>query len=169
LSTYTYATSPIQRLLNTEMVGVVPETRTMTWWPSIQKSMEHPWVGSGPWFDIGEGLTFQFWPHNAYLFYLQTLGLFGFGAFMWIMLRVTKMSMLFRSRVPGRDNLADLMVLAHIWLAVFAVEQLGIDHQRDDIYPYLVWLLFGVITILALLLRRRQEIAKPPTLAPQPH
>lgn len=157
LSTYTYATSPIQRLLNTQMVGVVPETRTMTWWPSIQKSMEHPWFGSGPWFEIGKGLAFQFWPHNAYLFYLQTLGLFGMGVFLWIMFRVTKMSLLFRARMPGRDNLADLMTLAHIWLVVFAIEQLGIDHQRDDIYPYLVWLLFAVITILSLLILRRDE------------
>jgi type IV secretory pathway VirB2 component (pilin) len=160
LSKYTYATSPIQRLLNTQMVGVVPETRTMTWWPSIKKSMEHPWVGSGPWFEIEKGLNFQFWPHNAYLFYLQTLGLFGLGAFTWIMFRVAKMSFLFRDRLPGRDNLADLMILAHIWLVVFAVEQLGIDHQRDDIYPYLVWLLFGVITILALLIRRREGAAE---------
>lgn len=166
LSRYTYATSPIQRMLNTQMVGVVPETRAMTWWPSIKKSMEHPWVGSGPWFDIGKGLDFQFWPHNAYLFYLQTLGLFGLGAFTWIMIRVTKMSLLFRSRLPGRDNLADLMVLAHIWLVVFAVEQLGIDHQRDDIYPYLVWLLFGVITILALLIRRRYEAQEQLTRVP---
>jgi hypothetical protein len=36
---------------------------------------------------------------------------------------------------------------------------LGIDHQRDDVYPYLVWLLFGVITILALLIRRREDAA----------
>ena len=157
LSTYTYATSPIQRLLNTEMVGVVPETRTMTWWPSIKKSMEHPFVGSGPWFEIGKGLSFQFWPHNAYLYYLQTLGLFGLGAFTWIMVRVTRMSLRFRERVPGRDTLADLAILSHIWLVIFAVEQLGIDHQRDDIYPYVVWMLFGVITILARLIHRRQE------------
>jgi hypothetical protein len=90
LSNYTYATSPIERLLHTQMVGMVPETRTMTWWPSIQKSMQHPFVGHGPFFEIGEGLTFQFWPHNAYLYYLQTIGLIGLGAFLWIMTRVWK-------------------------------------------------------------------------------
>ncbi|HKW14009.1 MAG TPA: O-antigen ligase family protein [Candidatus Krumholzibacteria bacterium] len=156
LSTYTYATSPIQRLMNTEMHGVVPETRTMTWLPSLKKCLEHPFVGSGPWFEIGKGLSFQFWPHNAYLFYLQTLGLFGFGAFMWIMWRVTKMSLAFWHRTRMRDDVSDILALAHIWLVVFAVEQLGIDHQREDIYPFLVWFFFAIIVAAAGIIQRRE-------------
>jgi hypothetical protein len=165
LSTYTYATSPVQRLLNTEMHGVVPETRTMTWVPSLKKCLEHPFVGWGPWFEIGEGLAFQFWPHNAYLFYLQTLGLLGFGAFMWIMWRVNKMSLMFRKRTTARDDVTDLLVLSHVWVIVFAVEQLGIDHQREDIYPFLVWFFFGVITAAAGIIQHRasrvDEISMP--------
>lgn len=155
LSTYTYATSPIQRMMNTEMHGVVPETRTMTWLPSLKKSLEHPFVGSGPWFEIGKGLSFQFWPHNAYLFYLQTLGLLGFGAFMWILWRVTKMSLVFWHRMGLHDDVNDLLALCHIWLVVFAVEQLGIDHQREDIYSFLVWFFFGVIVAAAGIIQRR--------------
>jgi len=155
LSTYTYSVSPIQRLLNTQMHGMVPETRTMTWQPSLEKFLESPFIGWGPWFEIGEGLQFQFWPHNAYLFYLQTLGLLGFGAFMWIMWRVLKMSLLFKKRKDERDDVIDLLVLMHVWFVVFAVEQLGIDHQREDIYPFLVWFFFGVITATAGIIRRR--------------
>ena len=155
LSTYTVATSPIQRLMHTEMHGVVPETRTMTWAPSLEKSLEHPFVGSGPWFEIGEGLSFQFWPHNAYLFYLQTLGLLGLGTFMWIMWRVTKMSLMFLARTRERDDVMDLLTLMHVWLVIFAVEQLGIDHQRDDIYPFLVWFFFALTIAAGGIIQRR--------------
>jgi hypothetical protein len=165
LEEYTYATSPIARLLNTELVGGVPETRTMTWRPSLEKSMEHPFFGGGPWFEIGEGIVFQFWPHNAYLFYLQTLGLCGLGAFLWIMARVGRMSLLFRGRGGARDDLRDLMALAHVWFVVFAIEQIRTDHQRDDIYPYLVWLLFAVISVCARLIQER-EGALPAPAAP---
>lgn len=127
----------------------------MTWLPSLKKWLEHPFVGSGPWFEIGKGLSYQFWPHNAYLFYLQTLGLLGFGAFMWIMWRVLKLTMMFRSRTTEHDDVMDLLVLLHVWFFVFAVEQLGIDHQREDIYPFLVWFFFGIIVATAGIIQRR--------------
>jgi O-Antigen ligase len=123
LTNYTYATSPIDRLLHTQMVGMVPETRTMTWWPSIQKSMQHPFVGTGPFFEVGAGLTFQFWPHNAYLYYLQTIGLVGLGAFLWLMTRVGKMSVGYRKYGRRRDQLGDLLALMHVSLVVFAIQQ----------------------------------------------
>jgi hypothetical protein len=157
LVNYTYATSPFERLLNTQMVGVVPETRTMTWWPSIQKSMQHPFVGTGPFFEIGKGLTFQFWPHNAYLYYLQTIGLVGLGAFLWIMTRVGKMSLGFRKYGNERDQLGDLLALMHVSLVVFAIQQLRSDHQNSDIYPYHLWFIFGVITVTDRLVRLRME------------
>jgi hypothetical protein len=168
LTKYTYATSPIDRLLHTQMVGVVPETRTMTWWPSIQKSMEHPFVGSGPYFEVGKGLTFQFWPHNAYLYYLQTIGLVGLGAFMWIMARVGKMSVGFRAYGKKRDTLADLLALLHVSLVVFAIQQLRSDHQNSDYYPYHLWFIFGTITVASRLVRQRLEAAAPPMAVPGP-
>lgn len=162
LDKYTYATSPIDRLMHTEMHGMVPETRAMTWVPSIKKSMQHPFVGHGPYFEIGEGLTFQFWPHNGYLFYLQTLGLFGLGAFLWIMTRVYKLTLLHRGWRRESDPLGDLMALIHVWFVVFAIEQLRTDHQRDDIYPYLVWLLFGIAVAAAGLIRTENARAAHP-------
>jgi hypothetical protein len=147
LTRYTYATSPIDRLLHTQMVGVVPETRTMTWLPSIQKSMQHPFVGHGPYFEVGQGLTFQFWPHNAYLYYLQTIGLIGLGAFLWILTRVWKMSLGYRRYGKHRDDLGDLLALLQVALVVFAVQQLRSDHQNGDIYPYHLWFIFGLITV----------------------
>jgi len=170
LSNYTYATSPIDRLLHTQMVGVVPETRTMTWWPSIQKSMQHPFVGTGPYFEIGKGLTFQYWPHNAYLYYLQTLGLLGLGAFLWIMTRVWKMSIRFRGYGRNRDELADLLALLHVSLVVFAIQQMRSDHQNSDYYPYHLWFIFGAIMVAGRLVQLRLDAprAEVPVVAPAP-
>jgi len=137
----------------------VPETRTMTWWPSILKSMEHPIVGHGPYFEVGAGLTFQFWPHNAYLYYLQTIGLIGLGAFLWIMTRVTKMSLGFRAQGRKRDNLGDLLALLHVSLVTFAIQQMRSDHQNSDYYPYHLWFMFGVITVTYRLVRMRMDQA----------
>ena len=162
LDRYTVATSPLDRLLHTEMVGMVPETRTMTWAPSIEKSMEHPFFGHGPYFDVVQGLAFQYWPHNAYLFYLQTLGLFGLGAFLWIMARIYRMTLAQRVWRNQSHPVGDLMTLAHVWFVVFAILQLRSDHQRDDIYPYMLWLWFGVVVVAARLLREEAEAAVQP-------
>jgi hypothetical protein len=170
LQKYTYAVSPIDRLLHTQMVGVVPETRTMTWWPSILKSLQHPFVGFGPYFDIGKGLTFQYWPHNAYLYYLQTIGLVGLGAFLWIMTRVFKMSIRFRGYGKDRDELADLLAILHVSLVVFAIQQMRSDHQNSDYYPYHLWFIFGTITVAARLVQLRLDAraAETPLRAPEP-
>ena len=170
LSTYTYATSPIDRLLHTQMVGMVPETRTMTWWPSIQKSMQHPFVGHGPFFEVGAGLTFQFWPHNAYLYYLQTIGLLGLGAFMWILTRVWKMSLGFRAQGRKRDDLGDLLALFHVTLVTFSIQQLRSDLQNSDYYPYHLWFFFGVTTVAYRLVRMRADAgaAQVPVVRPVP-
>jgi hypothetical protein len=165
LDRYTVATSPLDRLLHTQMVGMVPETRTMTWAPSLAKSMEHPFFGHGPYFDVVQGLAFQFWPHNAYLFYLQTLGLFGLGAFVWIMARIYRMTLAERVWRYESHPVGDLMALARVWFVVFAVLQLRSDHQRDDIYPYMVWLWFGVVVVAERLLREEAEAAVQPVPA----
>ena len=45
-------------------------------------------------------------------------------------------------------------MLLHVWMVVFAVEQLGIDHQREDIYPFLVWFFFGAPRVYDVLRAR---------------
>jgi hypothetical protein len=142
----------------------------MTWWPSIQKSMQHPFVGFGPYFDIGKGLTFQFWPHNAYLYYLQTIGLVGLAAFLWIMTRIWKMSIKYRQYGQHRDALADLLALLHVALVVFAIQQMRSDHQNSDYYPYHLWFIFGTITVAARLVQLRLDARAAETVvgAPEP-
>jgi hypothetical protein len=44
---------------------------------------------------------------------------------------------------------------------VLAFEQLRTDHQRDDIYPHIVWMCFGVIIAGAAIARRKLADAAP--------
>lgn len=144
LETQTYAMSLWARLSHTEFQGVVPDTRTVAWGPALKRSMEHILIGHGPQYQIFTGLKFHFWPHNAYLFYLFTLGLFGLSAFLWICYELIRMSLIFRRPGIRGTHLGYLLALIHVELVMFLFGQLRTDHQRDDIYPFVMWFLFGL-------------------------
>jgi hypothetical protein len=38
---------------------------------------------------------------------------------------------------------------------VLLLEQMRTDHQRDDIYPYIMWMCFGVIVTGAAIARQK--------------
>lgn len=161
LSERTVAVSVLERFGNTTFEGMVPENRVMTWGPALNEAMEKPFFGHGPFFDTGLGLTKRMWPHNGYLFYFFTLGLFGLLAFLWVLARVWKESRIWRA--PGiRDTrLGTFLAIAQIWFLVLLLEQMRTDHQRDDIYPYIVWMCFGVIVAGAHIARRRLAAEAP--------
>jgi hypothetical protein len=155
LSQHTLAVSIFERFAQTEFQGVVPETRTMTWKPAIDMGLEKPFIGHGPFFDVGIGLTKRFWPHNGYLFYFCTLGLVGLRAFLWVVWKVYRESRTWRHPALRYTSLGDFMALSQIWLFVLLLEQMRTDHQRDFIYPYIVWMCFGVIVAGSMIARRK--------------
>jgi len=155
LSEKTIAVSVIGRFGQTEFEGMVPDTRTMTWKPALADALEKPFFGHGPFYDTGIGLTKRYWPHNGYLFFFCTLGLLGLGAFLFVVHRVWRESRLWRHPAVRGTQLGDFLALSQIWLFVMLLEQMRTDHQRDDIYPYIVWMCFGVITAAAALARER--------------
>lgn len=155
LSEHTIAVSVLQRFGDTRFEGFVPENRTMTWAPALEHALEKPFFGHGPYYDTGVGLTKRMWPHNGYLFYFVTLGLFGLMAFLWIVARVIKVSKSWRTPGIRNTRLGDFLAMAQIWLFVLLLEQLRTDHQRDDIYPYIVWMCFGVIVSGAAIAYRK--------------
>jgi O-antigen ligase len=159
LSEKTIAVSVLERFGNTKFEGLVPENRTMTWGPTLDEALEKPFFGHGPFFDTGVGLTKRMWPHNGYLFYFFTLGLFGLLTFVWVVAKVFRESKIWRA--PGiRDTrLGTFLTIAQIWLFVLLLEQMRTDHQRDDIYPYIVWMCFGVIVTGAAIARRKLAAA----------
>ncbi len=152
---HTYAVSLTERLLHTRFEGVVPENRTMTWAPALRRSLDHLFIGHGPYYDTGVGLTAVYWPHNAYIFYLYTLGIVGLGAFLWVVWVVWRQGRAHALTGVDRTNLGDLLKLLRVSLVVLLVAQLRTDHQRDDIYPFIVWFLFGTTVAGARIARRR--------------
>jgi O-antigen ligase len=160
LSERTLAVSIFDRFAETEFEGVVPDTRTMTWKPALEMGLEKPFIGHGPYFDVGIGLTKRFWPHNGYLFYFVTLGLVGLAAFLWVVWGVYRQSRIWRVPAIRRTELGDFLALAQIWFFVLLLEQMRTDHQRDFIYPYIVWMCFGVVVTGSLIARRKLLAAR---------
>ncbi len=160
LSEKTIAVSVLDRFTNTEFEGFVPENRVSTWGPTLTEALEKPFFGHGPFFDTGLGLTKRMWPHNGYLFYFFTLGLFGLLAFLWIIVKVFRESKIWRHPRLRDTRLGTFLAIAQIWLFVLLLEQMRTDHQRDDIYPYIVWMCFGVIVTGAAIARRKLSAAQ---------
>jgi O-antigen ligase len=161
ISDRTVAVSVIDRFMGTTFEGVVPDNRTMTWKPNLIEALKKPFFGHGPYFDTGVGLTRRFWPHNGYLFFFYTLGLFGLLAFLWVLARVYRRARQWRAPLIRDTNLGRFMALSEIWFIVLLVEQMRTDHQRDDIYPFIVWMCFGVVVAGALIAGRRSGSGSP--------
>ena len=166
LSERTIAVSVLDRFTNTEFQGMVPENRVMTWGPTLNEALEKPFFGHGPYFDTGLGLTKRMWPHNGYLFYFFTLGLFGLMSFLWVIAKVFRESQIWRRRDVRDTRLGTFLGIAQIWLCVLLLEQMRTDHQRDDIYPYIVWMCFGVIVSGAAIARRKLAAQSPAAEVP---
>ena len=103
------------------------------------------------------------WPHNAFIFYFYTVGIFGVLAFLGICYHLWKYSLNFKLPHVRGSPLADLSKVLHSMIIVTFIQQMRTDHQRDNVYPFMIWLLFGLIATTGIVLeeisRRRAEAA----------
>ncbi len=157
LDKYTYSASITQRVMATEFEGVVPDTRVNTWRPALKESTKHIVVGHGPVFRLGPGLGRLLWPHNSLIYFLYTLGLLGLTAFLLILYRIFRLSTFYRKPFLEGTNLRTLAAIFHIQLVMNFFEQMRTDHQRDDIYIYVVWMLFGLIVAVSNIIQDREK------------
>lgn len=158
LSEYTAAVSILDRFLDTEFTGVVPETRTMTWKPALVESMNHIFIGHGPYFDARSGtINRLWWPHNAYIYYLYTVGAFGLGVFFVILYKLLRMSLAYIKPLARGEFIGSMMGVLHIQFIMFLIAQLRTDHQRtsDFVYMYIMYFLFGMIVATYQLIRKQ--------------
>jgi O-antigen ligase len=156
LDRYTYATSISDRVMGTTFKQGLPDTRWGAWVPVFTRALDHVFIGHGPYYAAG-GATRRAWPHNAYLFYLSTIGLFGLGAFIFIVVRVFKLSLSYRKPIIQNTFLGDIALILHVQLVMSLVEQLRTDHQRADIYIYIIWMFFGLITATAHIIMNKEN------------
>jgi O-antigen ligase len=166
LSHYTVSGSIFDRLLNTKFVNGLPDSRTF--WPQIiERIQQRPWTGHGPSYEFGEyrreKLTTFFWPHNGYLYYLHTIGILGTSAFLWIVGLLW-----FDSRRNSTDSLTStnyprsLLLVWHIVLTVFLIDQLKIEYLRNQHYQFFPWIIFGLMVATLNVVRAQT----PPLPAP---
>lgn len=160
LNQYTYAVNVFDRLKHTRFEGIEPDTRDGIWEDTFNRSLEHPFVGHGPYYDPGTGLDRHYWPHNAYLYYLFTIGLIGLGAFLWIAWLLLRNSMVFREPAVWGTRLGDMAMLLHVELVMLLFSQIRTDHQRDEMHIHVIWMVFGLVATTGEIVRRRVREAR---------
>lgn len=152
LDNFTRAGSIVDRFMSTYFVGVTPDSR-VGWGRNVERAMENPLFGHGPYFDLGisrgitgKGLYLWGWPHCQYIYYAITVGLFGLCAFVFIALKLLYISARSKGRSLREPSYAkSLMVVLHVMLATFLLDQVKIDYLRNGSYQYFPWMLMGLI------------------------
>ena len=151
----------ITRIANTQFQRGIPDTRIVAWNAILRRIPEHLWVGHGPYYDLRGGTGAVYWPHSAYLFYFFTTGFVGFLIFCWLIGKV-----IFLSRPRGRVDFEKgpfataAVAVVHIQVTMFALAQIRDEHQRGNVYIYVMWLLFGLAVVAARLAREQRERAR---------
>jgi len=160
------------RLAGTQLERGMPETRAVIWLDILRRIPEHLWIGHGPYYtDEGSTLGKWAWPHSSYLFYLYTTGVFGLAIWLWILLKMLWLS--FPGwKVDFRNAAFSVAARAvvHIQLVIFAAAQARSDHQRGNVYLFVMWILFALAVISYRLVKEssREEAARraAPALSP---
>jgi O-antigen ligase len=137
----------LARMAETHVERGVPDTRQGTWAYIWGRIMERPFFGHGPFFNIQgfEGAQKALWPHNAYLYYLFTIGLVGLPTYLVLAGRLLKRTWVGRGLAAGEIPLArGLAAVFHMGALQFLLGQLRTDHQRPDPFAYYMWILFGL-------------------------
>ncbi len=143
--------SLLGRLFRTQLVRGIPETRIGAWDFVWNRIAESPWIGHGAVYPIGQtiqGIRAN-WPHNAYFYYLYTTGLIGLLAYLVICWRVFRRTQAGHGFAIRDISLArGLTAVFHVSVLQFLAGQLRTDHQRRDLYVYVMWAVFA-LAILA--------------------
>jgi O-antigen ligase len=148
------------RLSTTRLETFMPDNRADIWEYYIDRILESPFLGHGPYLDE---TAIGFWPHNAYLFYAYTTGLAGLGIFLWIVVKVVK-----RTHPPEGTSwvrhsfVRGSLLLVHVMFIQFAVGQMRTDHQRGNVAIFFFYGLLGLASAVWSLAgqeRRRARLA----------
>lgn len=164
---YTVSGSLFDRLVRTTFErGVIPENRYIGWKQGIQRGMWHPFFGNGPALDWAKDVLVPVFPHSGYLFLLDMTGFFGLFAYLFLLYRLTRTSLMgFRSSLVSSPFPHAFMKVLHVWLVMFMLDQIKIEYLRNNIYLYYVWLFFALIpaTRNIILKTERERAASAPT------
>jgi hypothetical protein len=142
------------RLLNTQLVDWVPETRVFVWQQILERIPEQLWIGHGPYRVELVGLLD---PHSLYLNYLYAVGLAGLIAFVWFIFLVLKRAFQVL-RVRAEESICwGLTVAASISVVIFLIDEIKITYLRQSYMQEFCWALFGLIFAGARIINTQKE------------
>ncbi|MBI5836272.1 MAG: O-antigen ligase family protein [Candidatus Eisenbacteria bacterium] len=161
--------SLFERLERTKLEKGLPDSRAFTWTQSWKRAQEHIFLGHGPQFTSGSGLTRYYWPHNGYLFLWVTIGLTGLVGYVAAFLTCFFATGRYRGPYMSGDFVPGLLTALHVSWLVFMVDQAKIDFGRNPIYFQFTWLLMGLTSAVWAIARhdaRAREAAGIPAGVP---
>jgi hypothetical protein len=112
----------------------------------FRRSLEHPFIGHGPLITLPHGFvaTRAGNPHCQYALYFYTLGLFGLGSFLWLLVSLFRVSSE-ALRAGGQNRfLLGLMVIFQTFLVIFVLHEIVDDYSSSFNYPLFIWYFFGL-------------------------
>lgn len=160
VSNFTRSGDVLERLGGTTFVGGwMPDSRAEAWTGAWERTLEHPLIGHGPYYSPRTGTRVWFWPHCLYLFVANNVGFIGLGIFLWLLWT------LFRISRPSTDDVRhggfaqSFLIIGHVQLLVFIVDQIKIEYLRNPIYSFQVWVMFSLIVAAYQISRRAPQLA----------
>lgn len=148
VANFTHSGDLIARLVDPQswqFEGGMPVSRVSLWRSAWERMMIHPMLGHGPFYDTARGLDFWYWPHNGYLYVGNLVGIVGLTCYLWLLFRLWRISRPVSRDLRDANYARAYLVIAHVQLVVFLIDQTKIDFLRNPIYPFQVWLLFAFI------------------------
>jgi O-antigen ligase len=169
VSQYTASGNVLTRFEKTEFKGLVPENRVGVWKGAWERILQKPIFGHGPYYSFhSEGVEKIYWPHNVYLIYWHMLGIIGLLAYLWILWALWRETRWHGDtlRDPSFTKASSLLLRA--MLLLFIVDQIKIEYVRNPVYPYVVWLLFGLIVANGRIAAEQQQTGAAPVKSASP-
>jgi O-antigen ligase len=152
VANFTTSGDMIGRLLDPQTVAFkdgLPEGRAVIWQQAFERWMEHPLTGHGPYYSLQRGTTFWYWPHNLYLYVANLVGAVGLSFFLWLLLTLWRITYPKVRDLVQSSYAAGFLVIAHVQLLVFVIDQTKIEYLRNPTYQFQVWVTFAYMVAAA--------------------
>src|SRR5262249_47265627 len=146
----------LERFEKTEFKGVVPETRVGVWKEAWERILQKPIFGHGPYYSFKtQGVEKILWPHNNYLFYWHMLGIVGLLAFLWLAFKLFRATSGHAATLRAPAFPAAFLLVLRGMLILLLVDWIKIEYLRNPVYPYWVWLFYGLIVATSRIAREQ--------------
>lgn len=166
---HTHSGNILERFEKTEFKGAVPETRVGVWKQAWERILQKPVFGHGPYYAVQVvGVERILWPHNNYLFLWHMIGIVGLGIFLWLLWTLWQLTRGHASSLDDPDFARAWVLTLRAMLLLFVIDQIKIEYVRNPVYPYWVWLFFGLIVASSRIVAEEGPVAEPTSVGAAP-